>query len=168
MYEYHRRQGRLKEEAARIYAAEIALALQHLHDSNVIYRDLKPENVLIGADGHIKLTDFGLCRYFEIPSSLYSITAALKQQSSNNSSAAAGSTGTQSSQHAQHAPLRPPSPHITHSFCGTEEYMAVEMLLNQGHGCAVDWWCLGLCLHEMMTRKHPFKGTLVELDLFCS
>ena len=45
---------------ARFYAAELALALEHLHSHGILYRDLKPENVLLGLDGHVCLTDFGL------------------------------------------------------------------------------------------------------------
>jgi hypothetical protein len=47
---------------ARIYTAEITLAIAHLHRFGIIYRDLKAENVLLDADGHIKLTDFGLAK----------------------------------------------------------------------------------------------------------
>lgn len=47
-------------ERAKLYIAEIALALEALHSNNCIYRDLKPENILLDAHGHIKLTDFGL------------------------------------------------------------------------------------------------------------
>lgn len=54
------RKHRLKENQARFYAAQILLALEHLHNHKVLYRDLKPENVLICYDGYIKLTDFGL------------------------------------------------------------------------------------------------------------
>jgi len=53
---------KFKEQQARFYSAEVFLALQHLHSLRVIYRDLKPENVLLDADGHVKLTDFGLSK----------------------------------------------------------------------------------------------------------
>ena len=60
---YHlRKEQRFSEEKAKFYAAEILLALKCLHENNIIYRDLKPENVLLDAQGHIKLTDFGLSK----------------------------------------------------------------------------------------------------------
>lgn len=60
---YHlRREGRFSEQRTVFYAAEILLALECLHKNNIIYRDLKPENVLLDNEGHIKLTDFGLSK----------------------------------------------------------------------------------------------------------
>ncbi|KAJ1472075.1 kinase-like domain-containing protein [Baffinella frigidus] len=52
--------GALSEDWARQYMAEMVLALEHLHNKRIVHRDLKPDNILINADGHLKLTDFGL------------------------------------------------------------------------------------------------------------
>jgi len=52
----------LEEKDAKFYIAEIILALIYLHKNNILYRDMKPENVLIDIDGHIKLADFGLSK----------------------------------------------------------------------------------------------------------
>lgn len=58
---YLRKMKRFSEETSRFYCAQIILALQYLHQElKAIYRDLKPENVLIDETGYLKLTDFGL------------------------------------------------------------------------------------------------------------
>ena len=56
------RHRRFPENYTRFYAAELLLALGHLHSHGIIYRDLKPENVLLDSDGHVKLGDFGLAK----------------------------------------------------------------------------------------------------------
>ena len=55
----------LKEDLVRFYTAQVAIALQHIHDLGFAYRDLKPENILINEDGYIKLCDFGSCASIE-------------------------------------------------------------------------------------------------------
>ena len=54
--------GRFKEKRAKFYAAEMILALDHLHKNGIVYRDLKPQNIIIDGEGHVKLTDFGLSK----------------------------------------------------------------------------------------------------------
>lgn len=62
----------LSEEEGRFYGAEMVLAIEAVHKMNYIHRDLKPDNILMDKDGHLKLTDFGLCKFAEIkgPASL--------------------------------------------------------------------------------------------------
>lgn len=55
-------EGRLAEDLAQLYTAEIFLAIEHLHDRQVVYRDLKPENVVLDEQSHAMLTDFGLSK----------------------------------------------------------------------------------------------------------
>lgn len=54
---------RFPDHVAKFYAAEVALAIEYLHKKDVVYRDLKPENLLLDANGHIKITDFGFAKH---------------------------------------------------------------------------------------------------------
>lgn len=58
--------GVFSEEHARFYSCEIVLALEFLHENGVIHRDVKSSNILIDAEGHVKLADFGLCKRLQI------------------------------------------------------------------------------------------------------
>lgn len=54
------------EDEARFYIAEIVLAVESVHNMNYTHRDLKPDNILIDRQGHLKLSDFGLCKHYSI------------------------------------------------------------------------------------------------------
>lgn len=60
--QYLELEGCFDEAKARIYTCEIISAIESLHEHNIIYRDLKPDNIVLDADGHALLTDFGLSR----------------------------------------------------------------------------------------------------------
>eukprot|EP01028_Stygiella_incarcerata_P004345 TRINITY_DN1945_c0_g1_i2.p1 TRINITY_DN1945_c0_g1~~TRINITY_DN1945_c0_g1_i2.p1 ORF type:complete len:335 (-),score=96.41 TRINITY_DN1945_c0_g1_i2:1260-2264(-) len=62
VFSHLRKIGRFTNDVARIYAAEIVLALESLHSHDIVYRDLKPENLLLSSSGHIKITDFGFAK----------------------------------------------------------------------------------------------------------
>lgn len=65
LFSHLRREGRFSNDHSRYYAAEITLAFEYLHNNSIVYRDLKPENLLLTAKGHIKITDFGFAKVVE-------------------------------------------------------------------------------------------------------
>ncbi|CAD8106027.1 unnamed protein product [Paramecium primaurelia] len=62
LFQQLKRVKRMDEQQAKFYFSQVCLAIHHLHENGIIYRDIKPENILIDQDGNIKLADFGLAR----------------------------------------------------------------------------------------------------------
>ena len=62
LFQHLSKKGYMSEKAARYYGAQVVLALEYVHAQNIVYRDLKPENLLIDSDGNIKMADFGISK----------------------------------------------------------------------------------------------------------
>jgi protein kinase X len=65
LFTYLRNAGQFADGTCLFYASEIVSALDYLHSLSIVYRDLKPENLLLDREGHLKLTDFGFAKRLE-------------------------------------------------------------------------------------------------------
>lgn len=65
VFSHLRKAGRFSKEFTKFYTGQIVLVLQYLHAKMIVYRDLKPENLLIGSGGYLKITDFGFAKVVE-------------------------------------------------------------------------------------------------------
>lgn len=143
-----RNMGCLDEHVARVYIAELVLALEYLHSIGVVHRDLKPDNILIAHDGHIKLTDFGLSKV-----GLINSTKDFSNPSANGTVLTDTKIHESPADHTNER-VRPKK----RSAVGTPDYLAPEILLGREHGHPADWWSAGVILFECLTGMPPFNA----------
>jgi serine/threonine kinase 38 len=139
----------LTEEESKFYTAEMILAIESVHDLNYIHRDLKPDNVLLGKDGHIKLTDFGLCKHAEIKASQKRTPDKYTMKHSDNFNALKNMLNKRLGGYKKDRKL-------AYSTVGTPDYIAPEVFGPKGYDETVDWWSIGVILFEMLVGYPPF------------
>jgi serine/threonine kinase 38 len=143
----------LSEEESRFYTAQTVLAVESVHNLNYIHRDLKPDNLLIDKDGHVKLSDFGLCKHAEIkPAKPVNVTDNIKRAGFNGQQDTSAMNKALYSKRIEYKRNR----QLAYSTVGTPDYIAPEVFGQCGYSETVDWWSVGAILFEMLVGYPPF------------
>lgn len=124
------RQSRLSWPEVVAIAAQIAEALRAAHAAGIIHRDVKPENVMLRADGRVKVLDFGIAKRFDVPVTNEDGSAPDHAPSFDNST-------------------------LTGGLMGTLGYLSPEQARMERVDARTDLFALGLMMHEMLAGRHP-------------
>ncbi|OHT11055.1 AGC family protein kinase [Tritrichomonas foetus] len=155
------KRGFLSEKETRFIIAETLMAIHHVHKTGFIHRDIKPDNLLLSKDGHIRLTDFGLStkldRYSDpLVKLIDELTDVLGQKDSLKTA----------------KPVK--SKKRRDKICstvGTPDYIAPEVLLKLPYTTSVDFWSVGAIMYECLFGAPPFmsdtlRGTALRIVKF--
>jgi len=139
--------GYFDEYTAKFYIAEAILAIEYIHSEGIVHRDVKPDNLLLSSNGHIKLTDFGL-------------SSINKKTMANGDFSITKGKSPASPSFVSH--FKKKIEKKLFSGVGTPDYVSPEVLAGNGYGYCVDWWALGAVLFEMLAGIPPFNGETVR------
>ena len=156
--------GRLPPDWARFYVASIALGLRHMHGAGYVYRDLKPENVLLDRRGFVKLTDMGAAKKVDKSRTFTALGTeeyiAPEQARTHPSLVLAAARARLDPSRGTSIPivLGTAPAHSLSRPIGFSSPLPTPQVRGRGRTIASDWWALGVLLYELLMGRPPFEG----------
>lgn len=148
-------------KTTQFYIAELCAAVASVHEMFFVHRDIKPDNILFGLDGHIKLSDFGLSKRFgrgkdQLLEFEKGDDANTKEKLSSVPPEAA------TNEDVKHLRERI----IFESVVGSPAYIAPEIVMRKKYGVSCDWWSVGVIMFEMLFGYPPFYSPETDKTLY--
>ncbi|KAI9347605.1 kinase-like domain-containing protein [Obelidium mucronatum] len=141
------------EDVTRFYMGECIEALEAVHSLGFVHRDLKPDNLLIDKDGHIKLSDFGLATGFhKTHETAYYLNGGAGQPGAGPPK----NIDLSFSRKERIETWKRNRRFLAYSTVGTPDYIAPEVFSQEGYSKEADFWSLGVILFECLIGFPPF------------